>query len=141
MSNIFYSLDEIEGVVDHILLNTERGLCCFYGDLGAGKTTLIKSLVQKLGGVDAGSSPTFGLVSEYHDKEGTLLAYHLDCYRLEAEEEALDFGIEEYLEADCWVFVEWPEKIASLLPHRRTDIFLTHQGSDRREVKLNRLSL
>jgi tRNA threonylcarbamoyladenosine biosynthesis protein TsaE len=141
MSNIFYSLDEIEGVVDHILLNTDPGLCCFYGDLGAGKTTLIKSLVQKLGGVDAGNSPTFGLVSEYYDKAGGLLAYHLDCYRLETEEEALDFGIEEYLEADCWVFVEWPEKIASLLPDRRTDIFLTHRGSDRREIKLNRLSL
>jgi tRNA threonylcarbamoyladenosine biosynthesis protein TsaE len=128
-------------VVDHILLNATPGLFCFYGDLGAGKTTLIKSLVHRLGGVDPGNSPTFGLVSEYHDKTGNLLAYHLDCYRVETEEEALDFGIEEYLEADCWVFVEWPENIASLLPERRTDIFLTHQGSQRREMKLNRLSL
>jgi len=141
MTNIFYNLGQIENVVDQILLNAEPGLYCFYGDLGAGKTTLIKSLVQKLGGVDAGNSPTFGLVSEYHDKAGNLLAYHLDCYRLETEEEALDFGIEEYLEADCWVFVEWPDKIASLLPGRRTDMYLTHEGFDKRQLILKHLPL
>ena len=111
------------------------------GHIDHGKTTLIKALVKKLGGADTGSSPTFGLVSEYHDRKGALLAYHLDCYRLESEEEALDFGIEEYLDADCWVFVEWPGNIHSLLPDRRSEIFLRQQGFDKRELTLKRLPL
>ncbi|MDX1313990.1 MAG: tRNA (adenosine(37)-N6)-threonylcarbamoyltransferase complex ATPase subunit type 1 TsaE [Eudoraea sp.] len=141
MSNIIYNLSQIENVVDYILLNTGSKLLCFHGDLGAGKTTLIKALVKKLGGTDTGSSPTFGLVSEYYNKEGALLAYHLDCYRLETEEEALDFGIEEYLDADCWVFIEWPERIDSLLPECRTEIYLNQQGLDKRGLTLKQLPL
>ena len=141
MSNIFYKLDEIENVVDYILSHTEPGLVCFLGNLGVGKTTLIKALIRKLGASDLGSSPTFGLVSEYHNKEGSLLAYHLDCYRLESEEEALDFGIEDYLDADCWVFVEWPDRINSLLPEHRTEIALKQQGFDKRQLTLKKLPL
>ena len=141
MANIFYTLDQIENVVDQILSNTDSKLLCFYGELGAGKTTLIKAIVQALGAKDAGSSPTFGLVSEYEDAGGNLLAYHLDCYRLETEEEALDFGIEEYLEADCWVFVEWPDKIDSLLPSKRTEIHLKQEGFNGRELCLQQLPL
>ncbi len=141
MMDIIYNIDQIENVVDKILSNANTKSLCFYGDLGAGKTTLIKALVRKLGAEDIANSPTFGLVSEYQDAMGNLLAYHLDCYRLETEEEALDFGIEEYLEADCWVFVEWPDRIPSLLPGNRTDIYLTHQGSGRRELLLKNLSL
>ena len=141
MSSIFYKLSEIENVVDYILSHADNRLLCFYGDLGAGKTTLIKSLLAKLGASDQGSSPTFGLVSEYHDRGGHLLAYHLDCYRLGDEEEALDFGIEEYLEADCWVFVEWPDKIDSLLPTERTEIHLKQEGFNRRELCLKQLPL
>ena len=136
MTNIIYNLNQIEKVVDHILSVTATRLLCFYGELGAGKTTLIKALIQKLGATDTGSSPTFSLVREYQDSMGDLLAYHLDCYRLKTEEEALDFGIEEYLEADCWVFVEWPDKIPSLLPKSRTDIYLKQQDSDQRELIL-----
>jgi tRNA threonylcarbamoyladenosine biosynthesis protein TsaE len=139
MSNIIYNLDEIENVVDHILSITDSGLVCFRGNLGAGKTTLIKALIQKLGATDTGSSPTFGLVNEYRDKQGKPLAYHLDCYRIENAEEALDFGIEEYLDASCWVFVEWPEKIESLLPSERTEIQLKHQGPARREAVITQL--
>jgi tRNA threonylcarbamoyladenosine biosynthesis protein TsaE len=141
MTNIFYNKNQIENVVDQILFSATSKILCFHGDLGAGKTTLIKCLVRKLGAADRGSSPTFGLVSEYHDIGGNLLAYHLDCYRLETEEEALDFGIEEYLEADCWVLVEWPEKVSSLLPANRTDIYLEQRGTDSRELSLYNRSL
>ncbi|UCE70546.1 MAG: tRNA (adenosine(37)-N6)-threonylcarbamoyltransferase complex ATPase subunit type 1 TsaE, partial [Flavobacteriaceae bacterium] len=67
MMDIIYNIDQIENVVDKILTLASSKLLCFHGDLGAGKTTLIKCLVRKLGAADPGSSPTFGLVSEYHD--------------------------------------------------------------------------
>ena len=141
MSNIFYTLDQIENVVDQILANTNSKFLCLYGELGAGKTTLVKAFLSKLGAGDSGSSPTFGLVSEYRDSKGGLLAYHLDCYRLESVEEALDFGIEEYLDADCWVFVEWPEKIDPLLPAQRTEIHLKQEGFNRRALRLAELTM
>ena len=141
MSNIVYNFDQIHKAIEFILLQSTSQLICFQGDLGSGKTTLIKAMIQKLGAVDSGASPTFGLVNEYYDAEGDLLAYHLDCYRLKDEEEALDIGIEEYLEADCWVFVEWPDRILSLLPERRTEILLKSVGFDRRDLQLKNLNL
>lgn len=97
---------------------------CFYGQMGAGKTTLIKALVQELGGADTAKSPTFGIVNEYHKEDGELLAYHFDFYRLEDETEALDLGLEDYLNQGAWVFIEWPEKIRSFLPEDTTNIYL-----------------
>lgn len=134
MSNIIYVLNEINTVASKILHECDNHLICLHGELGAGKTTLIKALLKILGAEDAGSSPTFGLVNEYRNSEGNLLAYHLDCYRIRDPEEALDFGIEEYLEVDCWVFVEWPEHIHSLLPEERTEIHIEHLDGDRRRL-------
>ncbi len=124
MSNIIYSLNEMAEASAFIRNCDNSRIFCFYGDLGAGKTTLIKALLRDLGATDAGHSPTFGLAHEYHTPDGALLAYHLDCYRIENLEEALDMGIEEYLNADCYTFIEWPERIEDLLPGARTDLFL-----------------
>jgi tRNA threonylcarbamoyladenosine biosynthesis protein TsaE len=139
MSNIIYTLDQLPAVSDFLMTQAESRLLCFSGDLGAGKTTLVKALVRGLGGTDAGYSPTFGLVNEYRDSKGMLLAYHLDCYRIQDEEEALDIGIEEYLEADSWVFVEWAENIASLLPATRTEICIGFEGPETRRLSLQNL--
>ena len=141
MSNIFYNKSNISKTAEHILANSEENLLCFYGDLGAGKTTLVKAIVSQLGAFEATSSPTFGLVNEYHDTDGNLLAYHIDCYRLEGIEEALDIGIEEYLDADCWVFVEWPERIKSLMPAKRTEVRLDVVGPEDRELEIINVSL
>lgn len=84
--------------------------------MGGGKTTLIKAILKELGAADTGNSPTFGIVNEYHDQKGGLLAYHFDFYRLNHETEALDLGLEDYLNRDAWVFIEWPEKLVDLLP-------------------------
>ena len=83
--------------------------------MGAGKTTLIKAILKEMGAIDSGSSPTFGIVNEYHNKDGELLAYHFDFYRLNDETEAYDMGLEDYLSQDCYIFIEWPEKIPSLI--------------------------
>ena len=136
MSNIIYNLKEIYSVAGQIMSLSEHRLICLYGEMGAGKTTLIKELLKILGAKDLGSSPTFGLVNEYRDYQGKLLAYHLDCYRIEELEEALDFGIEEYLEADCWVFVEWPERIKELLPTKRTNIHIEQMDGQQRRLTI-----
>jgi len=84
--------------------------------MGTGKTTLIKAILEHLGTADSGHSPTFGLVNEYHDANGQLLAYHFDLYRIESEEEVYDMGFETYLDSGAYVFIEWPERIPTLLP-------------------------
>jgi len=92
----------------------------FYGDMGAGKTTLIKSLCKTLGTTDNITSPTFAIVNEY--KATTSVIYHFDFYRLKKETEAMDMGFEEYLYSGNYCFIEWPEKIPELLPDHYVSI-------------------
>ncbi len=116
MGEIIYNQKTIVEVARSLLLYQKSPLLAFYGAMGVGKTTLIKTLVNELGGIDLGHSPSFGLVNEYHDKNGNLLAYHFDFYRINSLEEALDIGLEEYFSSDVHLFIEWPEKIEPLLP-------------------------
>jgi tRNA threonylcarbamoyladenosine biosynthesis protein TsaE len=92
-----------------------KKIFCFYGDLGAGKTTLIKEMCRQLGAKDSGSSPTFSLVNEYSTNSGFKI-FHFDFYRIKNETEAYDIGFEEYLNTTDYCFIEWPEKIERLLP-------------------------
>lgn len=87
----------------------------FVGKMGAGKTTFIKALCLSLGVEEEVSSPTFSLVNEYRGgAEKTI--FHFDFYRIETETEAYDIGLEEYLDSGNYCFIEWPDKIDSLLP-------------------------
>ena len=87
MQKIIYAIQDIRDVVNKILKSHALpSLVCLYGPMGAGKTTLIKALVEELGGAEAGSSPTFGIVNEYRYPDGELLGYHFDFYRLENAE-------------------------------------------------------
>ncbi|MCE2612076.1 tRNA (adenosine(37)-N6)-threonylcarbamoyltransferase complex ATPase subunit type 1 TsaE [Flavobacteriaceae bacterium D16] len=129
MSNIVYDLSEINSISQTIISQLHSKILAIQGEMGAGKTTLIKALVKALGGEDNGSSPSFGLVNEYHTGSGELLGYHFDFYRIEDISEALDLGFEEYLEQDCWIFIEWPEKVAPLLPEvtQQLQLFILDQ--------------
>lgn len=111
-----YPENELKKIAHEIIHNSKSKILAFYAPMGAGKTTLIKALVKELGGKDNVSSPTFGLVNEYADKNGELLGYHFDFYRLEDENEAMDMGLEDYLNTKGWIFMEWPEKIPNLVP-------------------------
>lgn len=95
----------------------------FYGEMGAGKTTFIKAICKALGVTDEVQSPTFALVNEYFDNDQHPV-YHFDFYRINSEEEALDIGLYEYLDSGRWCFLEWPEKIASLLPNDVVKVYL-----------------
>ena len=112
---LIYKEEDLELVAKKVLKELKSNVVLFYAPMGAGKTTLIKALVKQLGGTDSGSSPTFGIVNEYHDKQGKQLAYHFDFYRLNDEMEALDLGLEDYLSQPGFVFIEWPEKIPTLI--------------------------
>lgn len=135
--NIIYKEGQIREVAKRIIMEAGSKVLCFHGDMGAGKTTLIKALVQELGGGDIGSSPTFGIVNEYQLPNGELLGYHFDFYRLENETEALDLGLEDYLYSNAWIFMEWPEKIPSLLPDDATHILINITDHKTRSLELS----
>ena len=109
----------------------------FYGNMGAGKTTLIKALCQQWGVEDTVSSPTFALVNEYRTANEQTL-YHFDFYRIEDEEEALDIGIEEYFASQRYCLVEWPTKIRNLLPDTYIRIEIQVSEDLRRTLYLSR---
>lgn len=113
---LIYNEKELSKIALELVKNSKSRALAFYAPMGAGKTTLIKALVKELGGMDTVSSPTFGLVNEYQKANGTLLGYHFDFYRLNDETEAMDMGLEDYLNTDAWIFMEWPEKIPNLVP-------------------------
>ena len=131
-----FKLKEISRIAKSILEFAPSKTLAVHGEMGAGKTTLIKALVKELGGKGSTSSPTFGIVNEYQNEKGELLAYHFDFYRLENASEALDMGLEDYLFSDAWIFMEWPEKITELLPQDSTDIFLDVVDADTRRLRI-----
>lgn len=104
------------------------------GELGAGKTTIIKGIAKGLGVEGYVNSPTFTLVNEY--RGGRLWIYHLDCYRLESGAEALDFGIEEYLYGDGVTLIEWPQRIAEILPPENLRLKMTYLADTKRSIRL-----
>src|SRR5690606_6936528 len=112
---ITYELENLKEVASRILENITHKTLLFYGEMGSGKTTLIKELASQMGFDDVVNSPTFSLVNEYGD--GTNKLYHFDFYRINTPEEALDMGVEEYFYSGHWVMVEWPDKIQGLLPN------------------------
>ena len=126
-------LEELDIVADKLLNIGFSGVWCFHGDLGTGKTTLIKSICLKLGVTAGVTSPTFSIVNEYigHQKEKI---YHFDFYRLKKETEAYDIGVDEYFESGHYCFVEWPDFIPSLIPKKHIDIWMNVTGLDTRTV-------
>ncbi len=135
--NITFSLPDISGFASILLRSAKSKTLCFYGDMGIGKTTLIQALMRQLRAVDRVSSPTFGLVNEYHNAQGEVLAYHFDFYRLNSEWEALDIGLEAYLNTDAWLLIEWPEKIEKFLPKDAMQIHISFVDEDTRTVSYN----
>jgi len=109
----------------------------FYGEMGAGKTTLIKALCQCLGTMENVTSPTFSIVNEYIGSSHKI--YHFDFYRLKNQTEALDMGYEEYFYSDAYCFIEWPEKIPDLLPVNYININITVTGESSRDINIDKI--
>ncbi|MBT8187696.1 MAG: tRNA (adenosine(37)-N6)-threonylcarbamoyltransferase complex ATPase subunit type 1 TsaE [Croceitalea sp.] len=132
-----FQLKQIDDVANELLQTQKSKTFCFFGQMGAGKTTLIKALVKKLGSADEVSSPTFGLVNEYHSPKGEVLAYHFDFYRINDETEAMDIGFEEYLASNTHVFIEWPELIPNLLPDDVNQVHIDIQDENTRHIRFS----
>ena len=133
--NTDYTLEKVPEIAKGLIKNVSGKILLFYGEMGSGKTTLIKELVKQMGVEDLASSPTFALVNEYHSKKGEKI-YHFDFYRIEDEEEAYDMGIEEYLYSDNWCLIEWPEKVENLLPLESVEIHLSIKDKDTRTIEI-----
>lgn len=121
-------------VVDFILqVNPRPRIITFTGDLGAGKTSLIKKLIASLGSADTATSPTFGLLNDYSLPNGKKV-YHTDWYRIKHTSELLDAGMDELLDEADLMIVEWPEIGESLLPKDCMRIEIEHAQEDRNYI-------
>ena len=106
------------------------------GELGAGKTTLIREIVARLGADDTVTSPTFAIVNQYTTREGKNI-YHFDFYRINRLEEAYDFGYEEYFYSGDLCLVEWPEKIEELLPEEVMTVRIAVGDDEERTIEID----
>ena len=134
--NITFSLEEINEVAQQILEHNPSKVILFHGEMGVGKTTLIKALAKKLGVCEVTSSPTFSLVNEYQTTSNQIV-YHFDFYRLNHEIEALDMGADEYFYSGNWCFIEWAEKIPNLIPEPHSVISIRLLSDGKRLLELS----
>ena len=126
-----YTLNDISKVARDILQNIGRfKVLTFEGELGAGKTTLIKALAAQLKTVDLVSSPTYTIVNKYLYPKGEI--YHIDAYRLKNEEEAFDIGMEEIIYSGGYVWIEWPQIIENILPEDVVSVKIDIENSQRK---------
>ena len=132
---ITFSLAQINEVAKKIIDQNPHKVILFNGEMGVGKTTLIKELAKIIGVTEPTSSPTFSLVNEYQASNNQLV-YHFDVYRLKNESEALDMGIDEYLYSGNWCFIEWAEKIPNLIPQQHSVIDIKLLSNNERELIL-----
>lgn len=129
ISDSFSLIDEKGLPTEFSQLVEGKNVVTFLGQMGAGKTTLIKQICQSLGTTDVVNSPTFAIVNVYEYGKGEI--YHFDCYRLKNIEEALDFGAEEYINSGELCLIEWPEVISRLLPEDTRTIRIEDAGGKR----------
>ena len=130
-----YKISEIDQVAEELLKHVSSKTLLLKADIGVGKTTLIKALVKALGSNDVVTSPSFSIVNEYKIFNESI--YHFDFYRIKNEEEALNFGIEDYLLSDTWIFMEWFEKIPNLLPVNNNLVTIKLNKNTSRTLKLS----
>lgn len=136
MITIPYRLEQIHDAARQLIAHSgDEKVWVFQGQMGAGKTTLIKALSKELDVLDQVSSPTFGIVNEYETNSGKRI-FHFDFYRLDDPTEALDIGIEEYFYSGEYCWIEWAEKIAQFLPEQFLIIKIVVDSEQERTITL-----
>ena len=114
----------------------QSNIFAFYGKMGAGKTTFIKAICKALGVKDIVNSPTFTIINEYKSAKGFPI-YHFDFYRINKLQEAYDIGVEEYFAGGGLCLIEWPEKIAEILPEDCISVTITTNPDLSRTVEIS----
>jgi tRNA threonylcarbamoyladenosine biosynthesis protein TsaE len=128
-------LKELEKAAKQILeIAKEERIFLFFGEMGAGKTTLVNEIAKHLGTLDHTSSPTFSIVNEYKTALGPI--FHFDFYRLKNQTEALDMGYEDYFYSGNYCLVEWPEKISDLWPSHYVSVTIETVNENERILKV-----
>lgn len=131
------SIDTIDkAAIEFIKAMEDNTVFAFHGEMGAGKTTFIKAICEHLGVSDSINSPTFAIINEYRSDSGELI-YHFDFYRINKVEEAFDFGYEDYFYSGSLCFIEWPEKVESLLPNDTVNVSIKVMEDGSRDVMVN----
>lgn len=129
------NLDDLKrGARELARMMGDNTIFAFYGEMGAGKTTLINALCEVLGvDTEETSSPSFSIINEYRSDTTAELIYHFDLYRLESVEDALEIGIEDYFDSGALCLLEWPERIEGILPDDtvRVDIAVDESTGER----------
>ena len=129
-------LEEYPAAAREFIKFMKKGrLFAFYGKMGSGKTTLIKSICEELGVTDTINSPTFAIVNEYEAGNGDTI-YHFDFYRIKSIAEVYNMGYEEYLYSNAYCFMEWPELVEELLPEECIRVEIEENGNGTRTVKI-----
>ena len=133
-----YTLEDIEQYALEIVNQLpSRGEVYLEGEMGAGKTTLIKTILRVLGVKDVISSPTFSLVNTY-ELPNHMPVYHADLYRVENEEELYDIGFDEYLDSNSLIFIEWSERMSSLFNPKTITVSIEITAENRRKLSIYR---
>ncbi len=136
MNKIVKNISDLPDLASQLLKNfPQQRIWAFYGDMGVGKTTLIKELCFQLGVTKGSASPTFAMINEYITEQNQLL-YHFDFYRIEKIEEAIEIGFEDYLYSGSYCFIEWSEKIDSLLVETFLKIEMTINKEYHRKITI-----
>ncbi len=138
-NDLFYASDSAQQT--HLIGKTfgqslpSNAIVAFFGDLGAGKTTFIRGLIEGVGGIDVNcvSSPTFTFLNVY---QGIKTMYHFDLYRLPRQEEFLAAGFDEYFQAGGICCIEWAEKIEELLPKEAYQVKLSYLDQNSRHIAI-----
>ena len=136
-SIVLKSLSDLNNVAGKFLrLMKDKRVFAFFGSMGVGKTTFIKALCNELGVAEIVTSPTFALINEYETGTKQII-YHFDFYRIDNFEEAYDLGYEDYFYSGNYCFIEWPERIAELLPEDIVYVKIEEQNDGSRVITIH----
>ncbi len=136
MQSIIKDLDSYKEFSEQLIANSSKSNILLYGEMGAGKTTLTQYLLDALGSKEEVSSPTYSIINEYKGPNKNI--FHMDLYRLNSKEEAVNIGIEEYLHSDNLCIIEWPQLILDLLdPNEYDTIKIEILDKSTRRIILN----
>ena len=129
-----YHLNEINDASDFILNNVKSKIVLFDGDLGSGKTTLIKNISIKIGSKDNVSSPTFPIVNVYESNNEKI--YHADLYRIDNILDLNEIGFFDFINDNKWIFIEWPKKINKYFEHPYSYIKIKIDNGQKRTLEI-----
>ncbi len=127
---------DLNGIAKQLVLDfSANRVILLYGEMGVGKTTLIKVLCKELKVEEPTNSPTFSIVNEYLSTDEKSI-YHFDFYRIEEEDEVFDMGYEDYFYSNNYCFIEWPEKIPNLIPKNAVKVLLELDEENNRLISI-----